>query len=153
MFDLLPHRRRSGSELVRFRDEIDNLFNRFFDMDVPLARRLFGEGEWAPRLDISERTGEIIVKAEIPGCDAKDIDVTLEGRLLTIRGEKKKESEDSAENYHRLERAYGSFSRMVELPADVDPEAIDATYKKGILKLVLRKIGASEAKKIAIKNG
>lgn len=153
MFDLMSHRKRPGREMVRFRDEIDNLFNRFFDMDFPISRRLFGEGEWAPRIDVSESTCEITVEAEIPGCEAKDIDVKLEGRMLTISGEKKQEKESEEENYHRLERAYGSFSRMVELPGEVDAEAIDATYKKGILKLVLKKIRSSETKKIEIKAG
>ena len=153
MFDLMPHRRRSGRELVRFRDEMDNLFNRFFDIDFPISRRLFGDGEWAPRLDVIEGKGEITVKAEIPGCEAKDIDVKLDGRTLMISGEKKQEKEDKDENLHRVERTYGSFSRMVELPGEVDAEAIDATYKKGVLKLVFKKTQATEAKKIQIKTG
>jgi len=153
MFDLMPHRRRSGRELARFRDEMDSLFNRFFDMDFPLSRRFFGDGEWAPRVDVSEGKGEVTIKAEVPGCDTKDIDVKLEDRLLTISGEKKEEKEETDENFHRVERTYGSFSRMVELPGEVDPEAIDATYKKGILKLVFKKIQASEAKKVEIKAG
>ncbi len=153
MFDLMPHRRGSGRELVRFRDEMDNLFNRFFDMDFPISRRLFGDTAWAPRVDVSEGKGEITVKAEIPGCDAKDIDVKLEGRLLTISGEKKQEKKEKEENFHRVERTYGSFSRMVELPGEVEQEAIDGTYKKGVLNLVFKKTQASEAKKIEIKTG
>lgn len=153
MFDLTPHRRRSGRELVSFRDEIDNLFNRFFDMDFPLSRRLFGDSEWAPRVDVSEAKGEITVKAEIPGCDGKDIDVRLEGRLLTISGEKKEEKEEKDEKFHHVERTYGSFSRMVELPGEVEPDAIDATFKKGVLKLVFKKTQTSQAKRIEIKTG
>ena len=153
MFDLMPHRGRSGRELVRFRDEMDNLFNRFFDMDFPISRRLFGGTEWAPRVDVSEGKGEITVKAEIPGCEAKDIDVKLDGRLLTISGKKKQEKEEKDGNYHRVERSYGSFSRMVELPGEVEQEAIDATYKKGVLNLIFKKSQASEAKKIEIKTG
>ena len=153
MFDLTPSRRQSGRELVRFRDEMDNLFNRFFDMDFPLSRRLFGDSEWAPRVDVSEGKREITVKAEIPGCDGDDIEVRLEGRLLTISGEKKQEKEEKDENFHRVERTYGSFSRMVELPGEVEPEAIDATYKKGVLKVVFKKTQASQAKRIEIKTG
>ena len=151
MFDLMPHRRRSGKELVSFKSEIDNLFNRFFDTDFPISRRLFGDGEWAPRVDVIEGKGDITVKAEIPGCEAKDIDVKLDGRTLTISGEKKQEKEEKAENFHRLERSYGSFCRMVELPAEVVQEDIDAVYKKGVLKLVFKKTRESEAKKIEIK--
>ena len=151
MFDLMPHRGRPGKELVSFRSEIDNLFNRFFGTDFPISRRLFGDGEWAPRVDVIEGSGDITVKAEIPGCEAKDIDVKLDGRTLTISGEKKQEKEEKAENFHRLERSYGSFCRMVELPAEVVQEDIDATYKKGVLKLVFKKTRESEAKKIEIK--
>ena len=153
MFDLMPHRRRSGRELVRFRDEMDNLFNRFFDMDFPISRRFFGEGDWAPRVDVIEGKEDITVKAELPGCDIEDIDVKLDRRTLTISGEKKQAKEEKDESYHRVERTYGSFTRMVDLPADVDPNAIDATYKRGVLNLVFKKTQASEAKKIAIKTG
>ncbi len=151
MFDLMPHRRRGGRELVSFRDEIDNLFNRFFDMDVPLSRSLFGQGNWAPRVDVVEGKESITVKAEVPGCEIEDIDVKLDRRTLTISGEKKQEKEEKDDNVHRVERLYGSFTRMVELPADVDPEKIDATYKKGVLNLVFTKTLVSEPKKIAIK--
>jgi len=153
MFDLMPHRRRSGQELVSFRDEMDNLFNRFFDMDLPISRRFFGEGDWAPRVDVVEGKDDITVQAEIPGCEVGDIDVKLDRRVLTISGEKKQGKEDKGENVHRVERSYGAFSRMLQLSADVDPENIDATYKKGVLKLVFKKIQSSETKKIDIKSG
>ena len=149
--DLMPHRRRSGREMVSFKNEMDNLFNRFFDMDLPISRRLFGDGEWAPRVDVIEGNGDITVKAEIPGCEAKDIDVNLDGRTLKISGEKKQEKEEKNENFHRVERSYGSFCRMVELPAEVIQEDIDAVYKKGVLKLVFKKARESEVKKIKIK--
>jgi HSP20 family protein len=67
MFDLMPYRRRSGREMVSFRDEMDHLFNRFFDMDLPISRRLFGDGEWAPRVDVIEGKGEITVKRKSRG--------------------------------------------------------------------------------------
>lgn len=153
MFDLMPHRRRGGSELVRLRDEMDTLFNRFFDMDVPWSRRLFGEGEWMPRLDLSESKETITVKAEVPGCEIDDIDVNLERRRVTIRGEKKQETASGDEQTHRVERHYGAFVRTLDLPVDVDPDNIDATYKKGVLTLVFRKTQASEARRIAIKSG
>jgi HSP20 family protein len=139
--------------MVSFKDEMDNLFNRFFDMDLPISRRLFGDGEWAPRVDVIEGKGDITVKAEIPGCEAKDIDVKLDGRTLKISGEKKQEKEEKDENFHRVERSYGSFCRMVELPAEVIQEDIEAIYKKGVLKLVFKKARESEAKKIEIKTG
>lgn len=153
MSDLTPYKKRFGKEIARFRDEMDSLFNRFFDMEVPLSKRFFGDSEWSPRLDVSEGKGEIVVKTEIPGCEAEDLDVTLEGRLLTISGEKRREKEEKDENYHRVERSYGSFSRTVELPTEVDPDTIDATYKNGVLKIALKKTTSTETRKIEIKTG
>ena len=151
MFDLMPWRKREGKDLVGFKNELDNLFNRFFDLDFPISREFFKEGEWVPRVDVSEGKKEITVKAEIPGCNAKDIDVSLEGQILTIKGEKKQEKEEKEENFHRVERSYGSFTRKMNLPAEVDQENIDASYKKGVLKLVFKKTKISEGKKIEIK--
>ena len=153
MFDLMPHGKRFGKEIVSFKDEMDHLFNRFFNMDFPVATRLFGEGNWAPRVDISEGKSDITVKAEIPGCEAEEIDVQLEGRILKISGEKKQEKEEKDVNFHRVERTSGSFCRMLELPAEVNPKTIDATYKKGVLKLVFKKTKEAEATKIQIKTG
>jgi len=148
MFDLMPWRKREGKDLVGFKSELDRLFNRFFDIDFPITREFFKEGQWLPRVDVSEGKTEITVQAEIPGCDAKDIDVSLDGRTLTIKGEKKQNKE---ENFHRVERSYGSFTRRMNLPSEVDQENIDASYKKGVLKLVFKKTKATEGKKIEIK--
>ena len=127
------------------------MFNRFFDLDFPIAREFFKEGQWLPRVDVSEGKTEITVQAEIPGCDAKDIDVSLDGRILTIKGEKKQNKEEKEENFHRVERSYGSFTRRMNLPSEVDQENIDASYKTGVLKLVFKKTKATEGKKIEIK--
>ena len=153
MSDLTPYKKRFGKEIARFRDEMDNLFNRFFDLETPISKRFFGDAEWSPRVDVGEGQGEIMVKVEVPGCEAKDLDLKLDGRLLTISGEKRQEREEKEENYHRVERSYGSFSRTVELPAEVDPEAIDATYKDGVLKVALKKTKSTETRKIEIKAG
>ena len=152
MSALIPGRKRSGSDLMGFKNEIDSLFNRFFDLDFPLSRGFFKEGRWAPRVDVSDSEKQISVQAEIPGCKASDIDVSLNGRILTIKGEKKHEKEEKDKTFIRIERAHGSFSRSLELPADVDPETVEASYKEGVLKLVLQKTAASQIKKIEIKN-
>lgn len=151
MFDLMPWRRRMGKDLIGFKSEMDNLFNRFFDIDFPLSKEFFKEGQWAPRIDISEGEKDITVQAEIPGCDAKDIDVSLKGRFLTIKGEKKQEKEEKEKNYVRVERAHGYFSRTMELPTEVDEKEVDATYQKGVLRVVLRKTTPTETRKIEIK--
>jgi len=151
MFDLIPWSRRGDKGLIGFKSELDNLFNRFFDIDFPFSREVFKEGKWAPRMDMSEGEKDITIQAEIPGCDAKDIDVSLEGRLLTIKGEKKQEKEEREKNYLCIERARGYFSRTLELPSEVDQNEVDASYKKGVLKVVLRKTRPTESRKIEIR--
>ena len=103
MFDLMHHRKRSGREMIRFRDEMDNLFNRFFDMDFPLSRRLFDDSTWTPRVDVAEGKADITVKAEIPACNLEDIDVKLDRRSLTISGEKKQEEEEAKKHQKRID--------------------------------------------------
>jgi len=151
MSNLLQRRKREGKEVMGFKNELDNLFDRFFDLDFPSSRRFFGRGDWDPRVDLIEGKDILTVKAEIPGCDPKDIDVRLDERLLTIKGEKRQEKEEKDDNFHRVERAYGSFMRNINLPAEVDQENIDASYKKGVLKLVFKKTKETEGKKIEIK--
>lgn len=107
---------------------------------------------WLPDLDISETDKEIIVRAEVPGIEKDDIDITLTDGLLTIQGEKKHEDEEKNEDYHRVERRYGSFARTLRLPSEVGHDQIDANYKDGVLKLVIPKPEKAEAKKIEIKN-
>ncbi len=129
--------------LEAFRREMDRLFDKFFEV-IP-----FSEHEFVPSVDISETESDIIVQAEIPGIDPKDLDISLSGRLLTIKGEKKSEHEEKKENYHRIERKYGSFSRTLELPADVDADKVEAVYKDGVLKITLPK--TEIGKKIEVK--
>jgi len=153
MFDIMPWGKRDLKDLAGLKREFDSLFNRFFDVDFPNPRELFLKEHWTPRVDVSEGEKEITVKVEIPGCDAKDIHVSIDGRTLTIKGEKKKEKEEKDKNIHRVERSYGYFSRSMELPAEVDQENVDAAYKKGVLKLVFTKTKETEGKKIEIKTG
>lgn len=146
MFELIPWRDRG--ELTSLRREIDNLFDRFFE-GWPF-RSAFSR-QWVPSVDISETSKEVIVRAEIPGVDPKDIDISVRGNLLTLKGERRQEKEEEGENYHRVERSFGAFSRTLQLPADVDLEKADATYKDGILRIVLPKTEAAEVKKIEVK--
>lgn len=94
---------------------------------------------WSPAVDILETEGEIVVKAELPGIDRKDISLHLEGNVLTLKGERRFEKETKEENYHRIERAYGAFSRAFSIPATVDEENIRAEYRNGVLKIALPK--------------
>jgi HSP20 family protein len=103
-------------------------------------RRLFEPAApWAPSLDVYEKDGNLVVKAELPGIQKEDIDVTLDRGDLVIRGERKAEKEVKEENYYRMERSYGSFQRRLPLPFDVKPEQIQATYTDGVLEIRIPK--------------
>ncbi len=147
MFGLIPWRERK--ELDTFRREMDRIFERFLSWS-PFEREVTVLS-WYPSVDVSETPTDVIVKAEIPGVDPKDIEVTLCGDTLTIKGERKKEEEHKDENYHRIERSYGAFTRTISLPAEVDQDKAEAVYKDGILKLTLPKLKAEAAKKVEIK--
>ena len=127
-----------------------NLFDRFFD-DWDLPSVFSGEDEWIPAFDISENDKEYVVSAELPGLDIKDVDITISDGILSVKGEKKHETEDKGENFHRIERHYGSFNRSFRIPGRVESDKVDASYKDGILKVLLPKAEGTETKKIDIK--
>lgn len=145
MFDLVPMRR----SLLSLMPQMD-LFDRFFDeLSLP---SFFGEERiLSPAFDISETEKEYVITGEIPGIDVKDLDVTLSDGRLTIKGEKKQGKEEKDENYHRVERHYGSFQRSFVIPENFKRDKLEATYKDGILKLTLPKSEVREAKKIEVK--
>ena len=101
-------------------------------------------------MDIFETEGEIVVKAELPGMERKDITLSLEKNVLTLKGERRFDKETKEENYHRVERAYGGFSRSFSIPATVDDEKIRADYKDGVLKIILPKKEQLKPKQIQI---
>ncbi|MFW5734788.1 MAG: Hsp20/alpha crystallin family protein [Oceanidesulfovibrio sp.] len=103
-----------------------------------------------PALDIAENEDQLTVTAEVPGMKPEDIDVTLERGVLTIKGEKKFEDERKGENHHRIERSYGAFQRVVQLPTEVDDEKVSANYKDGVLTLTMPKSQAAKKRKIEI---
>ena len=102
-------------------------------------------------MDVAETPEQITIKAELPGIDAKQIDISLAGDILTIKVEKKSEREEKKENYHLVERNYGSFSRSQALPAAVKPEKIDAKFQKGVLTITCPKKEPVKPKTIEIK--
>src|SRR5437762_12864414 len=105
---------------------------------------------WNPSVDIFENDNEVVFKAELPGMNAKDIDVKLETNILTLKGERRFEKETKEENYHRIEREYGTFSRSFALPTAVNGEKVAAEYKDGVLKVTLPKKAEIKPKPIKI---
>jgi len=135
-------------ELSSFSREMDRLWRSFF-REGPLARTW--EREWTPSLDLSETEDSFIVRAEVPGVEAKDINISLVGNVLSIKGEKKQEKEENDENYHWRERSYGAFSRSVRLPEDIESGKIETSYNIGVLKITLPKSEEAKKKEIKIK--
>jgi HSP20 family protein len=140
---------RPFRELDKMRSEMDRLWDAFFE-GRPRKNMMEGE-EWLPSVDVSETKNDLVVKAELPGMDPKDIDISLSDGLLTIKGEKKQEKEEKEENYHFIERSYGSFTRSVQLPKEVKHEKISASYRNGVLKVVLPKSEEAKTKEVKIK--
>ena len=144
-----------------FRDMIgiQERMNRLFDEAFRGAPRAGAEddwalgGSWAPAVDIYEQGGDIVLKAELPGVDPKDADIRVENNTLTLRGERKLDSEVKRENYHRVERAYGTFSRSFTLPNVVDTDKIKAEYKDGVLRVILPKREEVKPKQITVTVG
>ena len=144
---LIRYRRRNPSTLTTFRDEMGDLFSRFFESETWPLR----ETGWTPALDVAEREDAITVEAELPGMQADDISISVEGNTLTVSGEKKEEHEEKGENYYHTERRYGSFQRSIPLPGTVEAENIQAAYKDGVLTVTLPKSKAALPKRIKVK--
>jgi len=141
--------------LTPFRDfeRTTKEMDRFWDSFLEGTLRKRGEDgtEWFPSLDVSETKGDFVVKAELPGIDPKDIDISLSDGMLTIKGEKKREKEEKEADYHLVERSYGAFVRSVQLPKEVQGNKISASYKDGILKITLPKSEEAKKKEVKIK--
>jgi HSP20 family protein len=141
-----------------FRDlvSLQERMNRLFAESYRGAERSGTEddwalgGSWAPAVDILEHEGNIILKAELPGVEAKDVDIRVENNVLSLRGERKFDAEVKKEAYHRVERAYGAFSRSFTLPTSVDTEHIKAEFKDGVLRVTLPKREEAKPKQISI---
>jgi HSP20 family protein len=134
-------------EVTKLRSEMDRLWDDYFGS----GRRAFKPEIWVPSVDVSETDDKIVVKAEIPGMDSKDIDISLSGDILTIKGEKKSEREETKENYHLVERSYGTFARSLRLPVGVEADKIEAAYKQGVLTVTCPKKEEVKPKAIEIK--
>jgi HSP20 family protein len=147
---MIPWRRR-GSDLhpiAAVQEEVGRALENLMHGDLDFGN-LFRAG-WAPALDMEETDDAIIVKADVPGVDPKDLDIRVTGDVLTIKGEKRTEEEEKTRERHRVERSYGAFSRSVTLPEVVDPDKIQAEVKSGVLTVTMPKKAEAKARKIQI---
>jgi HSP20 family protein len=135
-------------DIRTLQDEVNRLFSsnltRFFDDEG------IGRGAWNPQVDIYENNDQIVLEAELPGMNREDFDLSIENNVLTLRGERKFEKKDDNDNYHRVERSYGSFTRSFTLPQTVSSEGAVAEYKNGVLRVSLPKREEVKARKISI---
>ncbi|MGA3011434.1 MAG: Hsp20/alpha crystallin family protein [Terracidiphilus sp.] len=133
-------------EVVALQNRVNSLFRDLNEGDDPVAAASF-----VPAVDIYEDAQKVMLKLEVPGVDQKDLDVRIEDHTLTVKGERKFESEEKEQNFHRIERRYGSFYRAFTLPSTVDTENVAASYNAGVLKLELKKKPEAQPKQIEIK--
>jgi HSP20 family protein len=131
--------------LLNFQEQ----FNRVFD-DTFRFRGESALTAWAPAVDIYETENELVLKADLPDINEKDLDIRLENNTLTIQGERKFEKQVSEDNYLRVERAYGSFTRSFALPSSVNPDQIHAEYQNGVLTVRMPKREESKPKQIKL---
>jgi HSP20 family protein len=136
-------------ELRTMQEQMNRLLNITWNHDIPGEE--MREGIWQPAVDIYETDDSIVIKAELPDVDQKDIDVRIEDNTLTLRGERKHENAVKKENYHRIERHFGAFQRSFSLPATIDQDRVAAICDKGVLSITLPKKEDTKPKEISIK--
>jgi HSP20 family protein len=137
-------------ELRSLQDEVNRVFNTGFNRggDNEMMR-----GAWSPSVDIYENKDNIVLEAELPGMKPEDVNISIENNVLTVHGERKFEKKDDKDNFHRVERSYGSFTRSFTLPPTVSAENVDAEFENGILRLTMAKREEAKPRRIEIKAG
>jgi len=137
-------------ELDSLQGDMNRLFDRFFD------GRTNGNGasrRWIPAMDLVETEDHLVLRGDLPGLTEDDIDIEIKDNVLTVSGERKAENEEKGEGYHRVERAFGSFSRSLTLPRGVDPEGVAAKFDNGVLEVRIPKPAEAKPTRVQIGNG
>ena len=137
-------------ELRSLQDEVNRLFSSSFDRRGESGMM---RGAWNPSVDIFENKDQIVLEAELPGMKPEDVNISVENNVLTIHGERKFEKKDENDNFHRVERSYGSFTRSFTLPPTVSSENVEATFDNGVLRLALAKREEAKPRRIEIRAG
>ncbi len=141
------------AELNTIQNEMNRLFNTFFDQPNQTGRGNGTMRRWLPPMDLAETADHYVLRADLPGLSDGDVNVQLEDNVLTISGERKAEREQEQEGYYQLERAFGSFSRSLTLPAGVDPDGVDAHFDRGVLEIRILKPEQKKPKTVQINVG
>jgi HSP20 family protein len=136
-------------DLRTLQDEVNRLFST--NLSRAFGDEGIARGAWMPNVDIYENKDQIVLEAELPGMNREDFDLSIENNIITLHGERRFEKKDDGDNYHRVERAYGTFTRSFTLPQSVSAEGAAADYKNGVLRVVLPKREEVKARRIEIK--
>jgi HSP20 family protein len=133
-------------ELDSLQGDMNRLFDRFFDSRAPngTSRR------WIPAMDLVETGDHLVLRGDLPGMTEDDVDIEIKDHVLTVSGERKAENEEQGEGYHRVERAFGSFSRSMTLPQGIDPEKVDAKFENGVLEVRVPKPAEAKPTRVQI---
>jgi HSP20 family protein len=135
-------------DLRNLQDEVNRLFSSSFTRSF--GEEGFARGAWAPSVDIYENKDQIVLEAELPGMNREDFELTVENNVLTLRGERRFEKKEETDNYHRVERSYGAFTRSFTLPQTVSSDNATAEYKNGVLRVTLKKREEVKARRIEV---
>jgi HSP20 family protein len=138
-------------ELDSLQGDMNRLFDRFFEggrtANGSTARR------WIPAMDLVETEDHLVLRGDLPGMTEDDVDIEIKDNVLTVSGERKSESEDKREGYHRVERSFGGFSRSLTLPQGIDPERVDAKFENGVLEVQIPKPAEAKPTRVQIGKG
>ena len=140
-------------ELQTVQNEMNRLFNTFFDSPTPSGNGGTALRRWIPAMDVVETDDQYVLRADLPGMSESDVNVELDDNVLTISGERKSEHEERSKGFYRVERASGSFSRSVTLPEGVDAESIQANFDNGVLEIRIPKPEQPKPRKVQISVG
>ncbi len=141
------------AELNTLQNEMNRLFNTFFDQPGATGRGAGPSRRWIPAIDLVETGDHYVLRADLPGLSEKDVSLEFQDHVLTISGERAAEHETQQEGYYRLERAFGAFSRSLTLPEGVDPDAIEAHFERGVLEVRIPKPAQKKPRQVQIKLG
>lgn len=151
ILDLMPWRKKetdltdhqqTEDRLLDLRGQLSRMFEDFYNTSFGISPFLedFGStGDFSPRINVEESEEEITVAAELPGLKPEDVEISIENKMLTISGEKREEKEDTGKRHYRVERSFGSFTRRVSLPTEVEEDQVEASLQDGLLKIALPK--------------
>lgn len=137
-------------EISSIQNEVNRLFDTFFDAPAAGGRADAMPRRWTPAMDLTERDGAFLLRADLPGVSEEDVSVELDDRVLTVSGERKSAVEHEQGTVHRIERAYGRFSRSLTLPEGVEADAIEASFDRGVLEVRIPKPAERKPRRIAI---